>query len=61
MAAPIGSCTRRGITLVVSRLLHAQGMMQSGGEGTPPGRLIGATATWILITVLAVDNLFNFV
>jgi uncharacterized membrane protein YecN with MAPEG domain len=48
-----------GIALIVSRLLHAQGLMQSGS--LTPGRLAGTGLGWLLIVVLAVDNLFNFV
>jgi len=48
-----------GITLVVSRLLHAQGLMQS--SKLTPGRLIGTGLGWGLIAVLSVDCFFNFV
>lgn len=41
-----------GITLVVSRLLHAWGLTQSGGESF--GRMYGSLGTWALILVLAV-------
>ena len=48
-----------GITLVVARLFHAHGLMQSGG-GLPPGRVIGAGLNWLLIMVLSVDIFFGF-
>lgn len=48
-----------GIALLVSRLMHVQGLMQSGA--LTPGRLAGTGIGWLLIVVLAVDNLFNFV
>lgn len=48
-----------GIALLVSRLLHVQGLMQS--STLTPGRLAGTGLVWLLIVVLAVDNLFNFV
>jgi uncharacterized membrane protein YecN with MAPEG domain len=41
-----------GITLVVSRLLHAWGLTRSGGESF--GRLYGTLGTWALILALAV-------
>ncbi|HUO81602.1 MAG TPA: MAPEG family protein [Gammaproteobacteria bacterium] len=41
-----------GITLVVSRLLHAWGLTRSGGESF--GRMYGTLGTWALILVLAV-------
>ena len=41
-----------GITLVVSRLLHAWGLTRSGGVSF--GRLYGTLGTWALILALAV-------
>ncbi|MBA3563045.1 MAG: MAPEG family protein [Gammaproteobacteria bacterium] len=40
-----------GITLIVSRLLHAWGLARAGGESF--GRLYGSLGTWALILVLA--------
>ena len=48
-----------GITLIVSRLFHAQGLMQS--PKLTPGRLVGSGLGWALIVVLALDNFFNFI
>ena len=47
-----------GITLVVSRLLHAQGLMRSAK--LTPGRLVGTGLGWGLIAVLSLDCFFNF-
>jgi len=41
-----------GITLLVSRLLHAWGLTRSGGVSV--GRLYGTLGTWALIVALAV-------
>lgn len=46
-----------GITLLVSRLAHMQGLMQ--GSGLTPGRLVGAGLGWALIVVMSLDNLFH--
>ena len=46
-----------GITLVVSRLLHMQGLMQS--STLTPGRLVGTGLGWALIVVMSLDNLFH--
>ncbi|HEY3857995.1 MAG TPA: MAPEG family protein [Gammaproteobacteria bacterium] len=46
-----------GITLVVSRLLHMQGLMQSAT--LTPGRLVGTGLGWALIVVMSLDNLFH--
>jgi uncharacterized membrane protein YecN with MAPEG domain len=46
-----------GITLVVSRLLHMQGLMQS--SKLTPGRLLGTGLGWALIVVMSLDNLFH--
>ena len=46
-----------GITLVVSRLLHMQGLMQSAT--LTPGRLAGTGLGWALIVVMSLDNLFH--
>ena len=46
-----------GITLVVSRLLHMQGLMQSAT--LTPGRLIGTALGWGLIVVMSLDNMFH--
>ncbi|HEY3645536.1 MAG TPA: MAPEG family protein [Gammaproteobacteria bacterium] len=46
-----------GIALVVSRLLHMQGLMQSAK--LTPGRLMGTGLGWALITVMSLDNLFH--
>ena len=46
-----------GITLVVSRLLHMQGLMQSAA--LTPGRLVGTGLGWALIVVMSLDNLFH--
>jgi uncharacterized membrane protein YecN with MAPEG domain len=46
-----------GIVLVVSRLLHMQGLMQSSKLN--PGRLVGTGLGWGLITVMSLDNLFH--
>jgi hypothetical protein len=46
-----------GIVLVVSRLLHMQGLMQSAK--LTPGRLIGTGLGWALIVVMSLDNLFH--
>ena len=48
-----------GITLVVSRLFHAQGLMQS--SKLTPGRLVGTGLGWGLIVVLSLDCFFGFV
>jgi uncharacterized membrane protein YecN with MAPEG domain len=48
-----------GITLIVSRLLHAQGLMQS--RMLTPGRLVGTGLGWTLIGVLSIDCFFGFV
>lgn len=48
-----------GITLVVARLLHAWGLMQS--EALTPGRFIGAGLSWLLLIVLGLDNLIHLV
>jgi len=46
-----------GITLVISRLAHMQGMMNS--SSLTPGRLVGAGLAWALIVVMSLDNLFH--
>jgi uncharacterized membrane protein YecN with MAPEG domain len=46
-----------GITLVISRLLHMQGLMQS--IALSPGRLVGTGLGWALIVVMSLDNLFH--
>jgi hypothetical protein len=46
-----------GITLVVSRLLHMQGLMQA--STLTPGRLAGTGIGWALIVVMSLDNLFH--
>lgn len=46
-----------GIVLVVSRLLHMQGLMQSAS--LTPGRLAGTGLGWALIVVMSLDNLFH--
>jgi len=48
-----------GVTLIVARLLHAYGLMQS--SALTPGRLAGTSLTWLLIVVLALDNLVHLV
>ncbi|HSC46605.1 MAG TPA: MAPEG family protein, partial [Gammaproteobacteria bacterium] len=48
-----------GVTLIVGRLLHAYGLMQS--SALTPGRLAGTSLTWLLIVVLALDNLVHLV
>jgi uncharacterized membrane protein YecN with MAPEG domain len=48
-----------GVTLIVGRLLHAYGLMQS--SGLTPGRLAGTSLTWLLLVVLALDNLVRVV
>jgi uncharacterized membrane protein YecN with MAPEG domain len=48
-----------GITLVVSRLLHMQGLMQSAA--LTPGRLIGTGLAWALIVVMSLDNMVHLV
>ena len=46
-----------GITLVVSRLFHMQGLMASSKLN--PGRLVGTGLGWALIVVMSLDNLFH--
>lgn len=46
-----------GITLVISRLLHMQGLMQA--STLTPGRLAGTGLGWALIVVMSLDNLFH--
>ncbi len=46
-----------GITLVISRLLHMQGLMQAAA--LTPGRLAGTGIGWALIVVMSLDNLFH--
>ena len=46
-----------GIVLVVSRLLHMQGLMQS--SKLTPGRLAGTGLAWALIVVMSLDNMFH--
>jgi uncharacterized membrane protein YecN with MAPEG domain len=46
-----------GITLVISRLLHMQGLMQAAT--LTPGRLAGMGLGWALIVVMSLDNLFH--
>lgn len=46
-----------GITLVISRLLHMQGLMQAAT--LTPGRLAGTGLGWALIVVMSLDNLFH--
>jgi len=46
-----------GITLVISRLLHMQGLMQA--PTLTPGRLAGTGIGWALIVVMSLDNLFH--
>ena len=46
-----------GIALVISRLLHMQGLMQSAKLN--PGRLAGTGLGWGLIVVMSLDNLFH--
>jgi uncharacterized membrane protein YecN with MAPEG domain len=46
-----------GITLVISRLLHMQGLMQAAT--LTPGRLAGTGIGWALIVVMSLDNLFH--
>ena len=48
-----------GITLVISRLLHMQGLMQSASLSL--GRLIGTGLAWALLAVMSLDNLFHVV
>jgi uncharacterized membrane protein YecN with MAPEG domain len=48
-----------GITLVVSRLLHMQGLMQSAK--LTPGRLVGTGLAWALLVFMSLDNLFPIV
>lgn len=36
-----------GVTLLIGRILHAQGLHRSGG--TSPGRLIGTALTWLVL------------
>jgi hypothetical protein len=46
-----------GIALLISRLLHMQGLMQAAT--LTPGRLAGAGLGWALIVVMSLDNLFH--
>lgn len=46
-----------GIALVISRLLHMQGLMQA--STLTPGRLAGTGLGWALIVVMSLDNLFH--
>jgi uncharacterized protein len=46
-----------GIALVISRLLHMQGLMQA--STLTPGRLAGTGLGWGLIVVMSLDNLFH--
>ena len=46
-----------GITLLVSRLFHMQGLMTS--SKLTPGRLVGTGLGWALIVVMSLDNLFH--
>ena len=48
-----------GITLVISRLLHMQGLMTSAA--LTPGRLVGTGLGWALLAVMSLDNLFHIV
>jgi len=48
-----------GIVLVVSRLLHMQGLMQS--PTLTPGRLVGTGLGWALIVVMSLDNLIHII
>jgi hypothetical protein len=48
-----------GITLLVSRLAHMQGLMQ--GPTLTPGRLVGAGLAWALIVVMSLDNLIHII
>jgi len=48
-----------GVTLVVSRLLHMQGLMQSAK--LTPGRLVGTGLTWTLLVVMSLDNMMHIV
>lgn len=48
-----------GITLVISRLLHMQGLMTS--SKLTPGRLAGAGLAWALIVIMSLDNMFPII
>jgi uncharacterized membrane protein YecN with MAPEG domain len=48
-----------GIVLVISRLLHMQGLMQS--RTLTPGRLVGTGLGWALIVVMSLDNLIHII
>jgi uncharacterized membrane protein YecN with MAPEG domain len=41
-----------GIALVISRLLHAQGLLSS--RGATPGRFLGINLTWIVLVVASI-------
>ena len=48
-----------GITLVISRLLHMQGLMTS--SKLTPGRLAGTGLVWALIVIMSLDNMFPII
>ena len=48
-----------GITLLVSRLMHMQGLMQSAT--LTPGRLIGTGLGWALMVVMSLDNMIHII
>jgi len=48
-----------GIVLVISRLLHMQGLMQS--STLTPGRLAGTGLGWALIVVMSLDNMIHII
>jgi uncharacterized membrane protein YecN with MAPEG domain len=48
-----------GITLVVSRLLHMQGLLLT--SALSPGRLIGTGLGWALLIVMSLDNMIHLV
>jgi len=48
-----------GIALVVSRVMHAWGLMTSAT--LTPGRLVGTGLSWLLMGVLALDNVAHVI
>ncbi|MBN9288128.1 MAG: hypothetical protein BGO43_13370 [Gammaproteobacteria bacterium 39-13] len=48
-----------GITLIMSRLLHAWGVSHSSGKSF--GRFYGIMSTWLIILILGIYNLYAFI
>src|SRR5438132_7062924 len=56
--APVLLLHACGIALVVGRLLHAAGLSATGGSSF--GRFVGSGLTWVVLTLLALWDIWAF-